>query len=172
VIRPVAYRDGFVDLEVITRDTWTLDLTARYSRSGGKNTAGIGLVEYNLAGTGVQVGLSRTSEVDRDGTEFLLHYGQAFDGWTALHYQEGRYGDGSRRAAVRHQALLRPRHPLGAGASWDDWDQTDSIYNAGNEGGPVPHRGEAAECSAAWSTGLVSGWTHRLSAGVTMKDDT
>jgi hypothetical protein len=171
VIRPVAYRDGVVDLEVITRDTWTLDVTARYSRSGGKNTAGIGLVEYNLAGTGMQVGISRTSEVDRDGTEFLLHYGQAFDGWTALQYQEGRYSDGGRRAA----SVTRPFYALdtrwAAGANWDDWDQTDSIYNAGNEVAQYRHRGEAAEVFGGWSTGLVSGWTQRFSAGVTMRDD-
>ena len=171
VIRPVAYRDGVVDLEVITRDTWTLDVTARYSRSGGKNTAGIGLVEYNLAGTGVQVGLSRTSEVDRDGTEFLLHYGQAFDGWTALRYQEGRYSDGGRRAA----SVTRPFYALdtrwAAGANWDDWDQVDSIYNAGNEVAQFRHRGEAAEVFGGWSPGLVSGWTQRFAAGVTMKDD-
>jgi hypothetical protein len=170
-IRPGEYRDGFVDLEVITRDTWTLDVTARYSRSGGENTAGIGLVEYNLAGTGMQVGLSHTSEVDRSGTEFLLHYGQAFDGWTALHYQEGRYSDGGRRAA----SVTRPFYALdtrwAAGASWDDWNQTDSIYNAGDEVAYFRHQGEAAEAFGGWSTGLVSGWTQRLSAGVTMRDD-
>jgi hypothetical protein len=170
-IRPVAWRDGIVDVEVVTRDTWTLDLTARYSRSGGKNTAGIGLVEYNFLGTGWQVGVSQTSEVDRDGTQFLLHYGQALDGWTALHYEEGRYSDGGRRTA----SVTRPFYALdtrwAAGASWDDWDRTDSIYNAGDEVAQYRHRSQAAEAFGGWSPGLVAGWTHRLSAGVTMKDD-
>ncbi len=170
-IRPVAWRDGVVDLEVVTRDTWTLDLTGRYSRSGGKNTFGIGLVEYNFLGTGLQVGVSQTSEVDRDGKQFLLHYGQAFDGWTALHFEEGRYSDGGRRRA----SVTRPFYALdtrwAAGAAWDDWDRTESVYNAGEEVAQYRRRTEAAEVFGGWSPGLVSGWTHRFSAGFTMQDE-
>jgi len=171
-IRPVAWRDGVVDLEVVTRDTWTLDLSGRYSRSGGKNTAGIGIVEYNFLGTGLQLGVSQTSDPDRDGKQFLLHYGHAFDHWTALHYEEGRYSDGGRRTA----SVTRPFYALdtrwAAGASWDDWDRTDSIYNSGDEVAQYRHRSEAGEVFGGWSTGLVSGWTQRVSAGVTMQDDT
>ncbi len=170
-IRPVAWRDGVVDIDVVTRDTWTLDLSGRYSRSGGQNTGGIGLVEYNLAGTGVQVGISQNSEVDRHGTQFLLHYGQAFDGWTALHYEEGRYSDGGRRTA----SVTRPFYALdarwAAGASWDDWDRNDSVYNAGDDVAQYRHRSKAGEVFGGWSPGLVDGWTHRFSAGVTGQDD-
>lgn len=170
-IRPTAYRDGVVDLEVVTRDTWTLDLIARYSRSGGKNTTGFGLIEYNLAGSGVQVGVSQVSEVDRDGTEFLLRYGQAFDGWTTLNYEEGRFSDGNRRTA----SVWRPFYSLdtrwAGGAAWDEWDRIDSIYNAGNDVAQYRHRRKSAEVFGGWSAGLVSGWTHRHSAGVTMQDD-
>ncbi len=171
-IRPVAWRDGLVDLDVITRDTWTLDLSGRYARSGGQNTFGIGIIEYNLGGTGVQVGVSQTSEVDRSGTQYLLHYGQALDGWTALHYEEGRYSDGGRRTA----SATRPFYALdtrwAAGASWDDWDRTDSIYNAGDEVAQYRHRSKEGEVFGGWSPGLVDGWTHRFSAGVTGQDDT
>lgn len=170
-IRPVGWHDGVVDLEVVTRDTWTLDLSGRYSRSGGKNTAGIGIVEYNFLGTGVQVGVSQTSDPDRDGRQFLLHYGQAFDGWTALHYEEGDYSDGGRRTA----SVTRPFYALdtrwAAGASWDDWDRTDSVYNAGDEVAQFRHRSEAAEVFGGVSSGLVSGWTHRLVAGAKLQDD-
>ena len=68
-------------------------------------TTGFGLIEYNLAGSGVQVGASHVSEVDRNGTEFLLRYGQAFDGWTTLNYEEGRFSDGSRRTALLNVAV-------------------------------------------------------------------
>jgi hypothetical protein len=171
-IRPTAYRDGIVDLEVVTRDTWTLDLVARYTRSGGKNSTGFGLIDYNLAGSGVTAGVSRTSEVDRDGTEFLLRYGQAFDGWTTLNFEEGRFSDGGRRTA----SVWRPFYSLdtrwAAGVAWDDWDRTDSIYNAGDDVAQYRHRSESAEVFGGWSRGLVAGWTHRYSAGAVMRDDT
>jgi hypothetical protein len=170
-IRPTAYRDGTVDLEVVTRDTWTLDVIARYSRSGGTNSTGFGLIDYNLAGSGVQLGVSQVSEVDRDGTEFLLRYGQAFDGWTRLNYEEGRFSDGNRRTA----SVWRPFYSLdtrwAAGATWEEWDRSDAIYNAGDDVAQYRHRRESAEVFGGWSAGLVSGWTHRYSAGAMMQDD-
>ena len=35
---PAAYHDGIVDIDVVTRDAWTLDFTGRVSRSGGRVT--------------------------------------------------------------------------------------------------------------------------------------
>ena len=36
-IRPVAYRDRQVDIEVRTRDVWTLNRCLSFGRSGGEN---------------------------------------------------------------------------------------------------------------------------------------
>src|SRR5438045_39031 len=52
-IRAVAYREGVVDLEVVTRDRWTLDPSVSFSRTGGVNTDRMGLKEDNLFGTGI-----------------------------------------------------------------------------------------------------------------------
>jgi outer membrane protein assembly factor BamA len=71
-IRPVAYHDGVVDIEVLTRDTWTLDLTGRYARSGGTNTTSWGILDYNFLGTATQLGVSNQSDVDRRGSLFQV----------------------------------------------------------------------------------------------------
>ena len=42
-IKPVAHADGMVDIEVATRDTWTIDVTGSLSRSGGNNKTSIGI---------------------------------------------------------------------------------------------------------------------------------
>ncbi len=169
--KPVAYRDGVVDLDVVSRDTWSLDLTGRYSRSGGSNSTSFGFFEHNLLGTGVQFGVSQTSDVDRHGSQFEFGYAHAFDGWTLLNYQQSHYSDGDRKAAT----VKRPFYALdarwAAGASWDDWDRVDAIYNAGDEVAQYRHRSNAAEVFGGWSAGLVSGWTQRYSVGVTARDD-
>jgi len=56
IIRPIAYHDGVVDVEVLTRDTWTLDPGIGFSRSGGDNKSSVGLSELNLFGTGIAIG--------------------------------------------------------------------------------------------------------------------
>ncbi|MEQ1519551.1 MAG: hypothetical protein ABL931_24010, partial [Usitatibacteraceae bacterium] len=85
-IKPVGYADGAVDIEVTTKDTWTIDAAGSVSRAGGKNKTSFGLKEYNFLGTGARIGFSRTSDADRKGNEFEIAYPQAFDGWTALSY--------------------------------------------------------------------------------------
>ena len=64
-IRPVKYHDGKVDVRVTTRDVWTLNPGFNYSRSGGTNSTGVQLEEMNLAGSGTDVRVSRTINVDR-----------------------------------------------------------------------------------------------------------
>ena len=171
-IVPAAYHDGIVDIDVVTRDAWTLDFTGRISRSGGANSTQFGVKDYNLLGTGVQLGFAQKSDVDRRGSELIVAYPQAFDGWTALSLLRGRYTDGSRNTA----AVSRPFYSLdtrwAAGVSWDDWDRVDSIYNAGDVIAQYRHRWKIAEAYGGWSPGLVRGLAQRFSAGVAMQDDT
>lgn len=169
-IRPAAVHDGVVDIDVTTRDTWTLDLTGRFGRSGGTNTTAFGILDYNFLGTGARLGISQVSDVDRHGTQVLAGYAQAFDGWTAINVLRGHYSDGDRSTA----SVARPFYSLdtrwAAGASWDRWNRIDSLYNAGDVAAKYRHRSELGEVFAGWSPGLLAGWTQRLSFGAALQD--
>jgi hypothetical protein len=172
VIAPVAYHDGVVDIDVLTRDTWTLDLTGRYARSGGTNTTSWGLLDYNFLGTATQLGLSNTSDVDRRGSVFQVSNPRLLDGWTQAGYQRAHYNDGERDTA----SVARPFYALdtrwGAGVSWDRWNRIDSIYNSGDVVAGFRHRSTISEAYGGWSPGLVNGWTQRISVGATQQDHT
>src|SRR6266849_4814644 len=56
-IAPVAYHDGAVDIEVRTRDTWTLEPGVSASRQGGTTRRGATLRDTNVLGTGVLAGV-------------------------------------------------------------------------------------------------------------------
>lgn len=83
-IRPAAVREGVVDIEVVTRDTWTLDPGISAGRSGGANTSSFGIKEDNLLGTGISLGFSRFNGIDRSGTQFEVVNPQVFGSRTAL----------------------------------------------------------------------------------------
>lgn len=170
-IRPVAYHDGVVDIDVVTRDTWTLDFSGQYSRSGGTNTSRFGIKDYNFLGTALRLGVSHTSNTDRHGSEYEVSYPQAFDGWTNMSYLRGVYDDGSRTAA----SVSRPFYALdtrwAAGVSWDDQKRVDSIYNAGDVVSKFRHRAKVGEVYGGWSPGLVGALAQRYSAGVAIQDD-
>jgi outer membrane protein assembly factor BamA len=170
-IVPENYRDGVVDVHVITRDTWTINLNAKYSRSGGEDETRIGIQDTNVAGTALTLGYLHTSDQDRKGTEFEVSYGQAFDGHTQLAWQQGSYDDGYRRLAT----LSRPFYALDTrwayGATWERYERTDTLYNAGDDVAEYRHASRGGDAYFGWSRGLVGGWTQRFSLGVHARDD-
>ena len=170
-IVPAAYRDGMVDIEVITRDTWTLALDGKYERSGGEDKIKFGVKDSNFLGRGMTLGALATSEPDRKGWEFEAEYPRAFDGWTQLAYLHGQYDDGSRWAAT----ISRPFYALDTrwayGGTWEHFVRTDPVYSAGESVAGFRHESEGGEIYAGWSTGLVRGWTQRFSAGTYVRDD-
>ncbi len=170
-IKPIAYRNGVVDIEVSTRDAWTLDFTGTYSRAGGNNKTAFGLKERNLFGTGMSIGYARTSDVDRKGSELDISYAQAFDGWTTLAFERGRFNDGKRTSFIVDRPFYSLDTRFAARGAWSDEDRIDSIYNAGNIASEYRHHLKTAEVAGGWSPGLVDGWTQRYTVGSLIQDN-
>ena len=170
-IRPGAFHDGVVDIDVLTRDTWSLDPGFSAGRSGGVNSSGIRLKEYNLLGTGTSLSFGRSNTVDRSSNEFQFSNDRAFGSWTALNYSLARNSDGRRDAAsvVRPFYALDTRWAAGITASRDN--RIDALYNDGNVVSEYRHRQQQAEVFGGWSPGRVEGWVQRFSLGVSLLDD-
>ena len=170
-IRPTAYHDGVVDIEVTTRDTWTLDPGVSFSRAGGANSGGLSIDEHNLLGTGISVGIARTSDVDRAGTDFNIGYNHAFDGKTQIGYSQASLDDGERQgvSVVRPFYALDTRWAAGVRAATDN--RIDSLYNASQIVGQYRHRSKSGDVSGGLSRGLVAGWTRRYSVGLSFQED-
>jgi outer membrane protein assembly factor BamA len=170
-IRPLTYRDGVVDIEVKTRDTWSLDIGIGASRAGGENKGSVSLKEENLFGTGILLGLSYTSDVDRAGTTFEVADSNLFGTHGAIAYSYADYNDGNSQSF----SLQRPFYALdarwAAGVKALQSDTLDSLYNAGNNVSEYRVRRQAAEAFAGWSPGLIRGWTQRYSVGVQREEN-
>jgi hypothetical protein len=169
-IRPVAFRNGIVDIEVRTRDTWSLQPGASYSRGGGSDTGVVSLEEKNFLGTGVSVGVAGSSSVDRSGSEFEIQHNQVFGSWTAFSYKIADYSDGSAESI----SLARPFYALDTrwalGASAATFDRIDSIYTNADIVAQYRHQGRTSEVFGGLSKGLVNGWVQRyLQAWATRK---
>jgi len=170
-IRSLAFHDGVVDIDVLTRDTWSLLPALGATRAGGANSSGIRLREYNLLGTGTTLGIGHSTNVDRSSNELLISNERAFGTWTALRFSLARNSDG-RRDAV---SIVRPFHALdsrwAAGITASKDSRIDAVYNAGNVVSEYRHRQNKAEVFGGWSQGRVEGWVQRYSIGVSLLDD-
>jgi hypothetical protein len=170
-LRPVAVHDGVADVEVVTRDTWSLNVGANISRSGGANSSGLQIKEFNLLGTGTELRFGRESNVDRSSSEFGFLQNHAFGSWTSVAFDHASNSDGKRNAlaVVRPFYQLDARWTAGVSASKDD--RIESVYNAGNIVSQYRHQQELAQVFGGWSKGLVDGWVQRYTVGLNYQRD-
>jgi hypothetical protein len=170
-IRATAYHDGVADVEVRTRDTWTLEPGFSASRSGGTNRRGLTLTDANIFGTGVSAGIKRSSDVERTSTEYRVTQPHAFDGWTTLDFSLTQLSDGLSRSAsvTRPFYALDTRWAAGLSASTDN--RIVSLFGNGAVASQYRRWEDKAEAFGGVSPGLVDGWAQRYSLGLTYLKD-
>lgn len=166
VLRPVALRNGVVDIEVATRDTWSLNVGVGVSRTGGANSSQFEITEENLLGTGTRISLKRSSDVDRSGQKVELANNRIFGSWTAVSWMHANNSDG-RTSAL---SVVRPFYELdarwSAGFRASDDDRIDPVYSGGVIASQFRVKQSQVDAFAGWSAGWVEGWVERTTWGL------
>ena len=170
-IAPAAVHDGTVDIDVETRDTWSLSPNISFGRSGGANATSVRLTEYNLLGTGVLLDIGRSNTVDRSSNELLIRNDRAFDGWTSIRLNHATNSDGKRNEGAVDHPFFSLDTRWAAGASASDDERIDSVYNAGKVVSQYRRRERKSEIYGGRSAGRVEGWVQRYSIGANLQDD-
>ncbi len=170
-IRPVHYDDGRVDLEVVTRDVWTLNVGGGFGRSGGTSTTHLQLQDTNFLGTGKSITLERQGNVDRTTSLFRYDDPALLGSHARLSVGYESSSDGSGRSL----SFGRPFYSLDA--RWSAYlmasrgNQVDSLYALGHPMERFHHSHDLFQVQGGLSEGLVDGWTNRWSGGFTFLRD-
>jgi outer membrane protein assembly factor BamA len=166
-IRPVAYEDGFVELEVMTQDVWSFNPGISFGRKGGRNSTGFELEELNLFGSGTQLGVGFKSDAERDSKVVTYRDRQLGSSWWDLMFGYSDNSDGR----LADFALMHPFYSLdsrwSAGVEFHDDLRVDSRYDLGEKVDQYQAHNRFATAQWGFSKGLVDGWTRRYSFGVT-----
>jgi outer membrane protein assembly factor BamA len=166
-IHPVDGDGGKVDLEVLTRDVWTLQGGLNFHRAGGTNSTEFDLEDENLLGTGKDLQVARKSDVDR--TSKLVRYRDpSLAGSRALlDLALSDNSDGSTRvlSVDRPFFALDTRWALGLGALHDD--RVDRLYDGGQIVDGFRHQSDGFEAYAGLSPGLADDAAQRFRLGFT-----
>lgn len=177
-VRPIAWQDGVVDLEVVTRDTWSLQPGASAKYVGGTSSGGVSLRDHNLLGTGIDFRIARTSTSEvstaggtRHSVNTSFSYPYAFDGHTLAAYSQSNFDGGSARSVTLDRPFyaLDSRWAAGASASRDD--RIVSSYAGGVVAAQYRRQHDSGRALLGGSGGLVGGWVHRLSGGLRYEED-
>ena len=170
-IRPVAFHDGIVDIEVRTRDTWSLQPGVSFSRTGGSNSTGATLRDQNLLGTGMTLGYSRVSEPDRSGSAIQFSHHQLFGGQNWIDYSRADYSDGYHNSFSLAHPFYALETPWATGVSVQSFDQLDSLISGGEVAATYRHQQRSGEVYGGLSTHATDGWVRRYSTGVGYAED-
>lgn len=169
-VHPVEERDGRVDVEVNTRDVWTLLPGFSFHRAGGKNTTGIDLQETNVLGLGSALSILSTSTPDRDTRSLRFTDGHLFRTWLRADLLLENSSDGS----TRSYHLERPFYALDSRWAgevfFSEQDRIATLDGAGAIASRFRVEERRFRVSGGWSPGHVHGRTWRFLLGATRKD--
>jgi hypothetical protein len=170
-VEPLRCVDHKVDIEVKTRDVWTLQGGINFHRTGGTNSSSFELQDVNFLGTGRGVELSHQSTVDRTSSLAGYRDPNLFGSRARLNLSFSDNSDGR----TERLNLERPFYSLdarwAAGLQSLEDDRVDSIYDAGKVTERFRHRQDFLEVYGGISPGLVAGDTQRWRLGFTFDRD-
>jgi hypothetical protein len=170
-IEPVRYHDGRVDVEVHTRDVWTLTGGLGFSRAGGENDVTLSLRDENFLGTGRELGVKHVSGVDRTTSEVVFREDTLFGTRIKTELSLSFNSDGGRYLLN----LWKPFHALDARRTarltLAEEERIDPQFERGEKVSELGHKIQFYEAYWGLSTGLKEGAAHRWTFGFTYDND-
>jgi outer membrane protein assembly factor BamA len=166
-IRPVRYENNRVDIEVKTRDVWTLSGGINYSHKGGESSYGFEIQEDNFAGLGKAVRIKRDTNEFRTENEF-----QYYDPFiTPQRYQLTigySYNTDGRNKLLQFE---RPFYSLethwSMGLKANTFSRQETLYQNGEETDYFYQDEELYELRGGYSRGKIGNHTGRWQLGFT-----
>ncbi len=166
-IRPVAWHDGRVDVEVVTRDVWTLQPGISFGRQGGANTISVDIEELNLLGTGIGFGVSRAQKPDRDTFSTFLNVPRIGKSWIRTELFVAENSDGRTRSVLVERPFYALDTRRAAGADFADDLRVDTPFGRAGFADRYQTRQRKGSVWGGWSRGLRGGWVTRYTLGFT-----
>jgi hypothetical protein len=178
-IRPLRVHGGagspggvpVVDVEVVVKDVWTLTAGAGFGRSGGENSTRLEVQDGNFLGTGKDVTLEQSSDVDRDS--FLVRYRDSNLAGTRgrLEAWWSENSDGSRRRLDVERPFYSLEARWAAGLLSLGDDRIDRRYLAGEVTDRFRHQQDRVELYGGLSKGFRGNAARRWTVGLTWLTD-
>ena len=159
-----------VDVEVTTRDAWSLTPRLALNRSGGNSKTGFGVREKNVLGLGVQVEFKTVKNLDRQGQQFELSTKHLFN----TRVQSSVYFENNDDGDVRALAIGQPFYALDTRKSWglevSDISEKIGVYQFGERVRLTQRVRAAGSIFYGISKGLKAGRSHRVTFGLSYED--
>lgn len=160
-----------IDVDVVTRDVWTLNPRLDVERSGGTSSFAAGFADVNVFGTGKSLSFGYARDVDRSGIDVAWSDPNVRGSHATVSLALADNDDGHEHAL----SLARPFHALttrrAGGISLRDGAFEQAYYRRGDEFARFRHATRGGSVHAGFSNGLESGVQRRLRVGFAWSRD-
>jgi hypothetical protein len=163
---PIRYADGKVDIQVITKDVWTLSPGISFGRAGGTNATRINLQDTNFLGWGKSLQISHGSTVDRTSSTLAWMDPNVFGSRWVSALILSKSSDGVDRSLQVGHPFYSLDAPWSAKITAVEFNRTVSRYNLGEIVDQFNDNQTSFELSGGVSGGLIDGWAKRLTFGM------
>jgi hypothetical protein len=166
-IRPVPAEDGRVDLEVETRDVWTLRGGVTFRRAGGENMYGFNVQDSNFLGLGKEVTILRVASIDRTSNVFRYTDPNVIGSRTRMELSYADNTDGGRTRVELESPFysLDTRRAAGMRMMLDE--RVEPLYDEGFVFQEYTSERDFGEVYLGFSPGRSGEGTHRWRVGYT-----
>lgn len=170
-IQPIAYSNNIVDIEVITTDVWTLGISIHASREGGQNRSSYELRDSNILGSGKELRIQRSNNVDRTEKIFGYHDPNTASNHGELDIEYSDNSDGLNKYVNMKRPFISLETTWSYNAIYNHNERTDSVYTNGIISDYFHHHTELYEFSLGYSAGIVNNKAKRWTFGFTNSTD-
>lgn len=168
-IRVVRVCEGEIDLEVVTRDTWSLGVGVSVDRSGGENEYSIGVRDTNLFGSGTTLSVRTKREIERNSIEFAYKNKNLGGSRVVTNLAYSDNDDGSQKLF----GISLPFYAFDVRRAWavflEESDRVDTQYFRGDDITEVRREAADHRASYGFSRGLRNSKVHRWSFGAGLR---
>ena len=159
-----------LDIDVVTRDVWTLNPSLDFGRTGGESSFGIGLSDPNVLGTGRGAGVRYNNDEDRAGVSMYYEDPNLAGSRAELELLVENNDDGARYLVEVGQPFYSLDTRFASQLRMDLNRYEQGRYLLSDEIATFRHEARFASVFGGISRGLEHGRTLRWLAGYTYDD--
>lgn len=171
-ITPISLCNDKVNIEISTRDTWSITPAFNVSHNGDETKTKLSLTESNFLGSGKLISIARSSDNQRN--EFTVFYRDPNVGGTHLinEIEFSENSDGQRHYVSVNRPFFALHSRLSYGASYNNEQRDDPIYLQEDKLTDISHQINDYQLFFGHSLGYKDSKTTRWRYGIHYKKDT
>lgn len=170
-IVPEVICPDYIDILVVTRDSWVTEPELSFSHEGGESRSGFGIKDGNFLGTGDAISIGYSRDVERTSVNYEYRTPHLFQTRLAARIYYAQKSDGEDRALKLEQPFYALNTPWAAGIETQQLSEVNSIREGGEDINEYRHRISFQEAYGGLAAIANEEVTLRLLAGLTRQED-